>query len=177
MIEEHCPHFHIPIVVDGYPGYNDFKVIQRCWAHILREAELLAAQQGGHMAELHQRLQCVFHNAKKLPPDITDEELKGWIDNVKHIAHIYSNLHQSYGVTLLNAAPDLFTFVRHPGMHPTNNKSERTLRKVVLHKRIRQTFRSISGMKVYGILMTCMMTWDDQGENLMGKIHESIMAN
>ena len=96
---------------------------------------------------------------------------------MSNISSTSTRICTNYGVTLLNAAPDLLTFVRHPGMHLTNNKSERTLRRVVLHKRVRQTFRSISGMKVYSILMTCMMTWDDQGENLMGKIHESIMAN
>ena len=28
-----------------------------------------------------------------------------------------------------------------------------------------------------GTLMTCMMTWDAQGKDLMGKIHDAIMAN
>ena len=31
----------------------------------------------------------------------------------------------------VSAVPDLFTFIRYPGMEPTNNESERMLRKVV----------------------------------------------
>ncbi|MDE0089821.1 MAG: transposase [Thaumarchaeota archaeon] len=74
-------------------------------------------------------------------------------------------------------APDLFTFVRHPGLPPTKNMSERTRRRVVLHRKIRLMFGSITGMQTYSTLMTCMMTWDAQGKDLMGKVHGAIMAN
>ena len=178
VVDLHCPCFDIPIVVDGYAGYNKFKVKQRCWAHVLREAELLAAIHGGNLEELHHRLQSIFSSAKKLPPDITDEELKGWIDNVTQIADIYKSLrYLTFGGKLENAAPDLFTFVKYPGMPPTNNMSERTLRPVVLHKKIRLMFQSVIGMQTYSILMTCMMTWDAQGHNLMDKIHKAIMSS
>ena len=177
VVDLHCPYFDIPIVTDGYVSYNKFRVRQRCWAHLLRDAELLAAIHGGGMEELHQRLQSILHNAKRLPPDITDEELKGWIDGVTHIADTYAGLGYTFGGKLRNAAPDLFTFVRHPGLPPTNNMSERTLRRVVLHRKIRLMFRSAAGMQTYGTLMTCMMTWDAQGRDLMEKIHGAIMAN
>ena len=49
-----------------------FQTIQRCWAHILREAELLAATQGGLLIELHHEL---LYHARLLPPDISDEGL------------------------------------------------------------------------------------------------------
>ena len=177
VLDLHCPHFHIPIVVDGYAAYNVFKVRQRCWAHVLRDAELLAAMHGGSLEELHQRLQSIFHSAKSLPRDISDEDLQKWIDNVSHIAGIYAELGYKFGGKLLGAAPDLFTFVRHPGMEPTNNRCERALRLVTLHKKIRLMFRSARGMAMYGTLMTCMTTWDDQGANLMEKIREAIMAS
>ena len=177
VVDLHCPYFDIPIVTDGYVSHNKSRVRQRCWAHLLRDAELLAAIHGGGMEELHQRLQSIFHNAKRLPPDITDEELKGWIDGVTHIADTYAGPGYTFGGKLRNAAPDLFTFVRHPGLPPTNNMSERTLRRVVPHRKIRLMFRSAAGMQTYGTLMTCMMTWDAQGKDLMRKIHGAIMAN
>ena len=64
----HCPYFDILIVTDGYASYNRFSVRQRYGAHLLRDAGLLAAIHGGGMAEMHQRLQSVFHNARRLPP-------------------------------------------------------------------------------------------------------------
>ena len=175
-MELHCPHYEIPIVVDGYRVYQKFKTRQRCWAHVLREAELLAAVRGGSLTKLHHDLQLILHNAKLLPPDISDEVLEMWMDKTARIAKIYQELGHSFGTTLLNAAPELFTFVRYPGMPPTNNKSERMLRRVVLHRKIRLMFRSIAGMKAYSILMTCMMTWDDQNEDMLKKIHQTIMA-
>ncbi len=178
VLDIHCPLFDIPIVVDGYAAYNKFKTKQRCWAHVLRDAELLAAMQGGNLVELHQKLQHIFHEAKQLPPDTTDQQLQdNWIDPVMAIAGTYTELGYSFGGKLLNAAPDLFTFVKYPGMPPTNNKSERTLRRVVIHKKIRQMFRSTTGMEVYGILMSCMMTWYDQDKDLVKNIHNTIMAS
>ena len=49
-----------------------FQTVQRCWAHILREAELLAATQSRLLIELHHELQ---YHGKLLPPDISDEGL------------------------------------------------------------------------------------------------------
>ena len=80
------------------------------------------------------------------------------IDNVKDIAAIYTELNCKFGVTLHNAAPDLFTFVKYPEMPATNNMTECTLRPVVLHKKIRQMFCSAAGMQTYSTLMTCLMT-------------------
>ena len=50
----------------------------------------------------------------------------------------YAGLDDGFAVRLENAAPDLFTFIRHPGMEPTNNESERMLRKVAIRRKIRQ---------------------------------------
>ena len=37
--ETHFPWFDAPIVCDGYAGYNSYNIRQRCWSHILRDAE------------------------------------------------------------------------------------------------------------------------------------------
>ena len=93
------------------------------------------------------------------------------------IADAYTRLGYDYGEKLRNAAPHLLTFVRHPDMEPTNNRSERSLRPVMLHKKIRLMFRTPVGMKVYGILMTCLLTWDDQGHNLTEKVYKTFMSS
>ncbi|MXX20772.1 MAG: transposase [Cenarchaeum sp. SB0667_bin_13] len=49
-------------------------------------------------------------------------------------------------------------------MPPTNNKSERTLRRPVLHRKIRLMFR------------TDTVRWDDQDQNLLQNIHRTITA-
>ena len=52
------------------------------------------------------------------------------------VAAKYASLGCSFGRTLERAAPNLFTFLLHPGMEPTNNLAERSqavLMEVVQH--------------------------------------------
>ena len=67
------------------------------------------------------------------------------IIRVKRIAQRYANLGYSFGTKLKNAASDMFTFVNHPNVEPTNNESERMLCKVVTHRKIRQRMVSTEG--------------------------------
>ena len=69
------------------------------------------------------------------------------IIKVKRIAQRYANHGYSFGTKLKNTASDMFTFVNHPNMEPTNNESERMLRKVVIHRKIRQRIVSTGGMR------------------------------
>ena len=62
----------------------------------------------------------MYHGAKSISPDISDDDLNGWINNTMGIADIYTELGYSYGEKLRNAAPNLYTFVRHKAMEPTN---------------------------------------------------------
>ena len=87
---------------------------------------------------LHCRLQDLYHQAKLEPPDISDARHWELVCRAQSMARAYAGLDDEFAVRLENAAPDLFTFIRHPGMDPTNNESERVLRKVVIHRKIRQ---------------------------------------
>ena len=69
------------------------------------------------------------------------------IIKVKRIAQRYVNSGYNFGTKLKNAASDMFTFVNHPNMEPTNNESERMLRKVVIHRKIRHRLVSTGGMR------------------------------
>lgn len=69
VIYEFLPYTDKPAIVDGYVAYLVFKVIQRCWAHILRKAEELAEGGDPQMAALHGMLQSLFHEAKLAAED------------------------------------------------------------------------------------------------------------
>ena len=57
--------------------------------------------------------------------------------------------------TLARAAPDPFTFMRHPGMPPTNNATERDIRDVVVIRRKNsRKFVNEAGMRVFSILQS-----------------------
>ena len=76
----------------------------------------------------------------------------------------------------IGKGPDLFTFIRYPGMEPTNNESERMLRKVVIHRRIRQKLVTVGGKIMFGIIMTCLLTWDKMGLNWFEKLSKAFWA-
>ena len=66
-----------PVVVDGYGAYATyFKVMQRCWAHILRGAEkaYLRSRKGSRKAyhALYRRLLGIFHEAKRIAGETAD---------------------------------------------------------------------------------------------------------
>ena len=158
--------FLIPVTVDGYVAYpGRFMIIQRCWAHILREAEdlAMAADKGSLEEELHQRLRGIFHAAKRTAADTAGS---GGADTdtcmdlkmqVLAVASLYGKL--PFAGTLRNAAPNLFTFLRYPGMPPTNNATEGDIRDgIVLERKIRQKMTTKEGMHVFAVIHSFTQT-------------------
>ncbi|MEK7307226.1 MAG: transposase [Nitrospirota bacterium] len=58
---------------------------------------------------------------------------------------------------------NLFTFLRHPGVPPTNNQAEQSLRKMVIFRKICFGTRSESGLKTHSILPSLVQTARRQG--------------
>ena len=134
-----------PITCDGYSGYSKFEILQRCWAHMLRESKdvkRIHDKKYPGLAVLHDNLTALFHNAKHRQrkdnnaPIIDTEQIE---NNVQAIASRYRqyDIGDAFATKLENAIPHLFTFVNYPGMDPTNNESERMLRKPVIFRGIR----------------------------------------
>ena len=71
-----------------------------------------------------------------------------------------------FGVKLGDAVPNLFTFLLHPGMEPTNNLAERCLRPSVTARNGRHSLKTTDGMSMFGVLMTCVMTWRAHEKNI-----------
>jgi len=65
---------------------------------------------------------------------------------------------QKFTTKLKNAKDYLFTFLLYPGVPPTNNAAEQALRESVVHRKIRGLVRNEKGARMFGNLMTCMMT-------------------
>jgi hypothetical protein len=57
----------------------------------------------------------------------------------------------------------LFTFLRHPGVPPTNNQAEQSLRHMVIFRKICFGTRSESGLKTHSILPSLVQTARRQG--------------
>ena len=177
-IDCHFPYYDKPITCDGYQAYNVFRTRQCCWAHMLRESEFIMYDKKTNptAAMLHHKLQELYHEAKLEPPDISDAHQMELVCRARSVAKAYVGLDDGFSILLGNAAPDLFTFIRYPGMEPTNNESERMLRKVVIHRKIRQKLVTVGGKIMFGTIMMCLLTWDKMGLNWFEKLSEVFWA-
>ena len=128
-------------------------------------------------AMLHHKLQEMYHEAKLEPPNISDTYHMELVCRARSVAKAYVGLDDRFAILLGNAVPDLFTFIRYPGMEPTNNESERMLRKVVIHRKIRQKLVTVGGKIMFGTIMTCLLTWDKMGLNWFEKLSEVFLGD
>ena len=127
-------------------------------------------------AMLHHKLQELYHEAKLEPPDISDAHHMELVCRARSVAKAYVGLDAKFSTLLGNAVSNLSTFIRYPGMEPTNNESERMLRKVVIHRKIRQKLVTVGGKIMFGTIMTCLLTWDKMGLNWFEKLSEAFWA-
>lgn len=159
--EEHVMVPGRPATVDGYTVYDTLDIMQRCWEHILRdaEAEAQAVKKTGMERTdcrdariLLERLRYLYHTAKAGPRgDQTAYDT--YVLQALEIAELYTT---KFGQTLAKAAPNLFTFVLYD-LEPTNNYSERALRFVVGNRNMRIQICSLHGMWWCGVLWTCII--------------------
>ena len=178
VIDEIAPHYHIPITVDGYSVYNIFETRQRCYAHILRQSKDLA-EKDDSLRVPHEDLKEQFRRACSIQRGPGDPVIDTGplVSDILAVAGQYNRGGKdakAFAVTLENAAPDMLTFVNHPGMEPTNNESERMLRPVVISRKIRQRLVSTEGAMTFSVLMTCMMTWKKRGLNVSEMLYGAL---
>ena len=108
------------VVADGYTVYaTHFKILQRCWAHILQDAgkAYLRSRRGSRRAyrALYRRLLGIFHDAKRIAGETADSGGAGadvclaMERRVMELVALYGS--HKFGTTLANAAPHLFAFL------------------------------------------------------------------
>ena len=108
---------------------------------------------------LYRRLLKVFHDAKRIADGAAGSggaDVGTCLDlerRVLEIATAYAD--HGFRTTLTNAAPNLFTFLRYPGMSPTNNGTERDIRDaVVLQRKFRHKLVNPEGMHVFSAIQS-----------------------
>jgi len=160
------------IVCDGWRSYPSFTSrIQRCWAHLLREAEYLAERideakplsQALH--ELYQRINIPPED--RPPPDDLErlaEESKAIMERWARRPYKTKDV-RKFAVKILNGIDHWFTFLTTPGVEPTNNRAERALREHVVQRKIMGTLRNEKGTFIHETVMTVLATWKQQGVN------------
>ncbi len=160
------------IVCDGHKSYSNYTSrLQRCWAHLLREAKDLAEKipEGVPLNKALHRLYKKLTDALKdgPPPD----ERKRLLVNAQQTLSRWAERHyqderlEKFAGKIRNGLRHFLTFIVEPGVEPTNNRAERALREHVVIRKIIGTLRNTKGTTIHETIMTCLATWKQQELN------------
>ena len=170
------------IVSDFYSAYNEYGGFhQRCWAHLLRDIDDLKKNYPKHppLNIWSKKVNNIYKEAKDYPgPDPNlpiglqaEERIKKeayFKKMLKTICEPYT-LKETPMSTLsgrcIKFMPELFTFIRFPGIPSTNNMAERALRHSVVQRKISGGTRSERGSETRAILGSIFGTWNLQNLN------------
>jgi hypothetical protein len=159
---------------DCFRGYDRFKARehQKCWAHVLRDARDLAKRdaQGAELYRMLSRMYRYIERAKRERREDTPA-VRRWVAGAKR--RMLEWLERNYrSKAVLNLVLRLskyrdhwFTCLKYEFVEPTNNASERDIRKVVIARKISGAHRSELGMRSREIMMTTILTCQKRKEN------------
>lgn len=168
------------VICDEARVFKGFARIQRCGAHILKEARYLARVYPDNPVARHvlDRLGTIFADAKRFEGSAAARWSK-WHEFARRVRtlareHMDDPELRRFMVTLENAAFDLFLFVVDPEVPPTNNAAKRPLRDPVVLRKIRGGLRAVASMLVMSALLTCKTTCELQGLDWRAEIARRI---
>ncbi|MFC6720274.1 IS66 family transposase [Natrialbaceae archaeon GCM10025896] len=172
------------IVCDGWTAYPAFSDdLQRCWAHILREAKDAAEQQKEGepiyraLTQLYVALQIRLESDLAVRERaelqrVARRELESLIERSVPDGPVATLLGKIEG-----GIDHWLTFVGEPAVSPTNNAAENALREPVVLRKIIGTLRNDRGMFVHETILSLLATWSQQGRNPYDELKRVVRDN
>jgi transposase len=178
------PSFGGFIGCDGHKAYGSFSDrLQRCWAHLLREAEALSKDYV-EMEALCLGLQSLFYDIDRC----TKEGLPVWMGlGVREEAEnrlsallcecrcFRRKKAMRFVSKIRRGFRHWFSFVVVEGLAATNNKAENALREGVVQRKIFGTLRNEKGTHIYETLLTLTTTWKQQKLDLHNTMAQKLV--
>lgn len=161
------------IVSDGWKAYKKFaKILQRCWAHLLRESDDLEKKYKD-FKKYNEKIHELFNEICKIhekPPPL-DKRKVLQTEMMNRLENIARNMLSDYrfrklGTKILNGLDSWFTCVVYTDVEPTNNFAEQALRELIVQRKIMGGLRSEDGAVILERLSTCITSWKKQGKPL-----------
>jgi hypothetical protein len=145
-------------------------IIQRCWAHLIREVD--AFKNLEHGKELSEEIHAMFREMNgSFRSEDTDErksmkeKFDTGMENPLERHDPFRELHKPVEY-IRNGLGSWFTCILYPGMEPTNNLAEQAIRHQVVIRKIIGTFRTESGSQNYQYISSLLSTWRLQGKGM-----------
>lgn len=168
--------FEGPVIVDGWRAYEWIKIIQRCWAHLIREVDDLKdkSKNGKRLSEeIHTKYEELKEFMDKDPPMPERKQQKLIFDKkMEELAARYSKFKRlKKPVTYIkNGLGRWYTCLLYPGMESTNNLGEQAIREHVIMRKIIGTFRSENGSENYQYIASMIASWKLQEKSIFEEL-------
>jgi transposase len=171
--------FHGHLVSDFYAGYNDYAgPHQRCWVHLLRDLHKLKDEHGEKtdvldwaqaVRKLYDETQEWLKTAVAPPRKQRETRYFELVGKAHELGLCYarSKQHpcQALAKRLLRHEDELFQFVLVDGLSADNNLAERSIRPLVVIRKISGGSRGEEGTKTRMALASLFETWQVRGLN------------
>ena len=171
--------FRHVIHCDRWRAYRGFARLQWCWAHLRRDFQAMidrggaGAPIGKHLLAYADRMFHWWHQVKA--GKLARSTFRSYISSLRQAVRDELQLGTRCGCAateatcrdLLAHEPRLWTFVRHAGIEPTNNHTERTLRHAVLWRKISGGTDSPAGSRYVERMLSIVATCRQQGQNVL----------
>ena len=167
------------LVSDFYCGYNDYpSKHQRCWVHLFRDLKALKEAHADTPLVLDwaEKLRALHDEAKEWlernrdpSQEEREKEYVSLVGRAHQLGLLYSGdrSHPCWALCkrLLRHEDELFQFVLVAGLSADNNLAERSIRPLVVVRKISGGTRSPNGTKTRMALATLFETWRARGLN------------
>lgn len=165
------------LCTDFYAGYNGVSGRkQKCWAHLVRDLHALSAAHP-ERTDVHAwtgALGALFHlgtacAAQDLSAGQRHRAYRDLEQRARALGQCYvrdsGHPCQTLAQRLLRHRGEFFEFVRVPGLAATNNEAERSLRPLVIARKISGGTRSLQGTQTRFALASLFQSWSAHGRN------------
>jgi transposase len=175
------------LVTDFYAAYNDLPCEhQRCWVHLLRDVHDLKEEHtdNGEVLEWATRLRTLYDQAQdslngkgrwgRWPPTQQQREMLyiELVEGAAELAGRYANAKEhgthpchTLSKRLMLHQDSLFQFVLQEGLSADNNLAERSIRPVVVMRKVSGGTQSERGSRTRMTLASLLGTWRAKGLN------------
>ena len=171
------------IVSDRYAAYAYIDAQQRqvCWAHLLRDFTRMAQRQGS-VGRIGARLLALgyvlFRWREQGKSAAQFEALQRRVHSALNRGTAQTGCRRTQATcqNLLKLWPALWGFVNHPQVPPTNNDAERSIRSIVLKRKISGPTRSRGGEEFIARGFSVVESCRRQGRDLIDYMHQAVIA-
>ena len=167
------------IICDGWSAYSKFtNLIQRCWAHILREAKYLT-EKIPLFKVFYERLCEMFAQIKELLKQPIEKRKPEYEKLHKQLQEILDCMesHREYkklANKIRNGGKYWFTCLLYPNIQPTNNLAEQTIREPIIRRKIFGCLRNQKGAETFSTLTSLITSWKQQGLDIFQTLKQNL---